>query len=309
MMRKKISICLISNSRTPVRQFSVSKTMMRTIGFTCIAIIAVFAFFSYDYYKLRHRSFTNRTLRNAISQQQDEIGTQRKQIQKFADTINHLKIDLADLKDSEKKLRAIANIEPSKDQEGFFGIGGSLPEDLDTKIDLSKKHNSLVREMHEQVEQLDAGITSQGEEFKTLFEQLENQQNILACTPAIRPVDGWITSRFGRRKSPFTGRREFHKGIDIATRKKTPIVASANGVVTYVGRKGYLGKVVFIDHGYGIVTRYAHLYKALIKKGDRVKRGDKIALVGSSGRTTGPHLHYEVRLNGVPVNPAKYFLD
>lgn len=309
MIRRKISICLICNSGAPVRQFSVSKTMARMIGFACIVIIAVSAFFTYDYYNLRHRSFTNQTLRNTITQQQDEVGSQRKQIQKFADAINRLKMGLAGLKDSEKKLRAVANIEPSKDQEGFFGIGGSLPEDLDTKIDLTKKHNSLVREMHEQVEQLDAGITSQGEEFKTLFEQLENQQNILACTPAIRPVDGWITSRFGRRKSPFTGRREFHKGIDIATRKKTPIVASANGVVTYVGRKGYLGKVVVIDHGYGIVTRYAHLYKALIKKGDKVKRGDKIALVGSSGRTTGPHLHYEVRLNGVPVNPAKYFLD
>ena len=309
MMRRKISICLICNSGAPVRQFSVSKTMARMIGFACIVIIVVSAFFAYDYYNLRHRSFTNQTLRDTISQQQDEVGTQRKQIQKFADAINRLKMGLAGLKDSEKKLRAVANIEPSKDQEGFFGIGGSLPEDLDTKIDLSKKHNSLVREMHEQVEQLDVGITSQGEEFKTLFEQLENQQNILACTPAIRPVDGWITSRFGRRKSPFTGRREFHKGIDIATRKKTPIVASANGVVTYVGRKGYLGKVVVIDHGYGIVTRYAHLYKALVKKGDKVKRGDKIALVGSSGRTTGPHLHYEVRLNGVPVNPAKYFLD
>lgn len=309
MMRRKISICLICNFGAPVRQFSVSATVARMIGFACIVIIAVSVFFAYDYYNLRHRSFNNQTLRNTISQQQDEVGSQRKQIQKFADAINHLKMGLAGLKDSEKKLRAVANIEPSKDQEGFFGIGGSLPEDLDTKIDLSKKHNSLVREMHEQVEQLDAGITSQGEEFKTLFEQLEDQQNILACTPAIRPVDGWITSRFGRRKSPFTGRREFHKGIDIATRKKTPIAASANGVVTYVGRKGYLGKVVVIDHGYGIVTRYAHLYKALIKKGDKVKRGDKIALVGSSGRTTGPHLHYEVRLNGVPVNPTKYFLD
>ena len=309
MMRRKITICLISNSGAPVRQFSVSKTMMRIIGFACIAIVASFAFFAYDYYKLRLRSFTNLTLDNTVSQQHDEIGTQRKQIQNFADVINHLKMRLAGLKDSEKKLRAVANIEPSKDQEGVFGIGGSLPEDLDTKIDLSKKHNSLVREMHEQVEQLNAGITSQAKEFETLLEQLENQQNILACTPAIRPVDGWITSRFGRRKSPFTGRREFHKGIDIATRKKTPIVAAADGVVTYVGRKGYLGKVVVIDHGYGIVTRYAHLYKALKKKGDKVKRGEKIALVGSSGRTTGPHLHYEVRLNGLPVNPAKYFLD
>jgi murein DD-endopeptidase MepM/ murein hydrolase activator NlpD len=309
MIRRKISICLICNSGAPVRQFSVSAAMVRIVGFACIAIIAAISFFAYDYYNLHHRSFTNHTLRSTISQQLDELGSQRKQIQKFADAINQLKTHLAGLKDSEKKLKMVANIDASKDQEGVFGIGGSLPEDIDTKIDLTKKHNSLVREMHEQVEQLNAGITSQGETFKTLFEHLENRQNILACTPSIRPVDGWITSRFGRRKSPFTGRIEFHKGLDIATRKKTPIVASAGGVVTYAGKKGYLGNVVIIDHGYGIVTRYAHLYKALKKKGEKVMRGDKIALVGSSGRTTGPHLHYEVRLNGVPVNPAKYFLD
>lgn len=309
MMRRKISFCLISNSGAPVRQLSVSKTMMRFIGYVCIGIMGLLVFFVYDYYKLRHRSFSNQTLRNTISHQQDEIGTQRQQIQKFADAINQLKTRLASLKTSEKKLIAVANIEPPKGQEGVFGIGGSLPEDLDTKIDLTKKHNSLVREMHEQVDQLNAGISSQGEKFESLLEQLENRQNILACTPAIRPVDGWITSRFGRRKSPFTGRREFHKGMDIAARKKTPIVASADGIVTYVGRKGYLGKTVVIDHGYGIVTRYGHIHKALKKKGDKVKRGDKIALVGSTGRTTGPHLHYEVRLNGVPVNPAKYIFN
>ena len=309
MMRRKTSICLISNCGAPVRQFTVSGAVIRVIGCLCIGITAVLVYFAYDYAQLRHRSVANRTLSKTISLQADEIGNQRRQIQNFAGAINHLKMRLAQLKGAEKKLRAIADIEPTKDQEGFFGIGGSLPEDLDAKVDLTKKHNSLVREMHSQIEQLRVGVTSQETAFKTLFEQLENQQNIMACTPTIRPVDGWITSRFGYRKSPFTGQREFHKGLDIATRKKTPIVAPAAGVLTFVGRKGFLGKVVVIDHGYGIVTRYAHLYKALKKKGDRVKRGDKIALVGNTGRTTGPHLHYEVRLNGVPVNPAKYFLD
>lgn len=309
MMRRKISFCLITDSGAPVKQFSASKTLVRIIGWFCIAVIAVLTLFAYDYYTLSQKSFSNQTLRTTISQQQQEIGLQRKQIQKFADEINRLKARMANLKSSEKKLRVIANLEPSKDQEGFFGVGGSLPEDIDTKIDLSEEHNSLVREMHEQVEQLDAAISSQGGEFSLLLKHLEDQQNILACTPAIQPVEGWITSKFGHRKSPFTGQREFHKGLDIATRKKSPIYATANGVVTYVGNKGFLGKVIVIDHGYGIVTRYAHLFKALKKKGDKVKRGEKIALVGSSGRTTGPHVHYEVRLNGIPVNPEKYILD
>jgi len=309
MMRRKISICLISNSVAPVRQFSASKTLLQTIGCICIVGIVGLAVVGYDYYALSQESFSGQALEATISQQQQEIGSQRKQIQAFAQEINHLKSRLASLNSSEKKLRLLANLEPSKDQQGTFGMGGSLPEDLDTKIDLSEKHNSLVRDMHEQVEVLNAAISSQGEEFSRLLKHLEDQQSILACTPSIQPTDGWITSKFGYRKSPFTGKREFHKGLDIATRKKSPIFATANGVVTYVGTKGLLGKVIIIDHGYGIVTRYGHLYNALKKKGDKVKRGDKIALVGSTGRTTGPHLHYEVRLNGVPVNPEKYILD
>ena len=309
MMRRKISFCLISTSGAPVKQFSASKTLLKLMGGFCIAVHAVLGWFVYDYFHLNQRSFANQALLDTVSQQRQEIGSQRKQIQKFADDLNRLKARLAELKHSEKKLRAIADLDASQEQDGFFGIGGSLPEDLDTKIDLSEKHNSLVREMHEKVQQLHVAIGAQDETFSRLLRHLEDQQSILACTPTIKPTEGWITSKFGYRKSPFTGKREFHKGLDIATRKKSPIYAPANGVITFAGSKGYLGKIVIIDHGYGIVTRYAHLYKAVKKKGDRVKRGELIAMVGSSGRTTGPHLHYEVHLNGVPVNPEKYILD
>jgi murein DD-endopeptidase MepM/ murein hydrolase activator NlpD len=138
---------------------------------------------------------------------------------------------------------------------------------------------------------------------------LEGQRNLLASTPAIRPTSGWTTSRFGRRVSPFTGRKELHKGVDIANREGTVILATANGVVSYAGKKGAMGNIMVIDHGHGIVTRYAHLSKSLKKRGEKVKRGDIIAQMGNSGRSTGPHLHYEVHLNGVPVNPAKYILN
>jgi murein DD-endopeptidase MepM/ murein hydrolase activator NlpD len=103
--------------------------------------------------------------------------------------------------------------------------------------------------------------------------------------------------------------KEFHRGLDIATRKGTPIISTADGVVTFAGRKGGLGKVLVIDHGHGMVTRYCHLQKWVVGSGTRVKRGDKIALVGNSGRSTAPHLHYEIHLNGIPVNPSKYILN
>ncbi|MBW1695521.1 MAG: peptidoglycan DD-metalloendopeptidase family protein [Deltaproteobacteria bacterium] len=248
-------------------------------------------------------------MKSRIQNNLEEITAQRKQIQKFAKEINSLKSKLLVLRNSEEKIRIIANIEQQDSRETLFGVGGSLPEDLNAQIDLSQKHNSLIREMHRQVEQLHVAIKHQYNRFDSLLKHLERKQNILACTPSIRPVDGWITSRFGNRISPFTGLREFHKGLDIAARRGTPVAATADGIVTYVGYKGQLGKVIVIDHGYGMVTRYGHIQKALKKRGDRVKRGEKIALVGDSGRTTGPHVHYEVLLNGLPVNPEKYIFD
>ena len=109
--------------------------------------------------------------------------------------------------------------------------------------------------------------------------------------------------------SPFTGQGNFHSGIDIANRVNTPVNSSADGVVSFVGHKGTLGLLVIIDHGHGMTTRYAHLSKSLMKTGESVSRGDEIALMGNSGRSTGPHLHYEVIMNGIPVNPVRYILN
>ena len=108
---------------------------------------------------------------------------------------------------------------------------------------------------------------------------------------------------------PFTGRKEFHKGIDISTRIKSPIYAPADGIVSFMGRDRGYGKMVWLRHGNGILTKYGHLNTALVKKGQHVKRGETIALVGNTGRSTGPHLHYEVHLNGVAVNPIRYILN
>ena len=306
-MREQISFCLISNTGG-VKQCAASKTTLRVLALLCLAGIAVLAYMVYDYILLRNTSFKTILLEGNIAEQSNEIQSQRKQIQTFAEEINDLKVKLTALKKTEDKIRIIANLEPVT-KDSLFGVGGSLPEDLETNLDLKKKHNSMVREMHEQVEHLEAAVTNQSQGFESLLKHLENQRNLLSCTPAVMPTDGWVTSRFGYRNSPFTNKREFHKGLDIATRSGTPILATANGVVSYVGWKGQLGRIIVIDHGYGMVTRYGHIKKALIKKGESVKRGQKIAIVGSSGRTTGLHVHYEVLLNGLPVNPQKYILN
>ena len=308
-MRKKISFFILSNSNSSVKQFTVSRAMFRFVGFLFAVGLVLLTCVIYDYCRLNTILPDRQKLKSILSNQSEEVVGQRRQIQKFGDEITTLKSKLMALNDFEKKIRIIARIEKAADQGGLFGVGGSAPADLDTKVPLTEKHNSLMREMHAQVKQLDLAAIRQKEGFESLFNFLQDQRNLLSSTPAIRPVKGWVTSEFGYRISPFTGLREFHEGLDIATQMGSPIVAPADGVVSSVGTKGLLGTLLSIDHGHGIVTQYGHVEKVIKKSGDAVKRGDIIAHVGMSGRTTGPHVHYEVLLNGIPVNPVKYILN
>jgi murein DD-endopeptidase MepM/ murein hydrolase activator NlpD len=204
------------------------------------------------------------------------------------------------------------NMEPVDRPADLNGIGGAMPEDLDlldSRLEPSRGGDSLLANMGNHVKDLSTAARYQEERFDSLMGKLEDRRSLLDSTPSIRPTSGWLSSRFGYRISPFTGRRELHKGIDIANRKGTEVLAPADGVVTFSGNNGAMGRMVVIDHGHNIITRYAHLDSALKKKGDSVKRGDIIAKMGSSGRSTGSHLHYEVHRNGVPVNPANFILD
>ena len=127
--------------------------------------------------------------------------------------------------------------------------------------------------------------------------------------PSIMPTQGWLTSHFASlRRHPILQVSRPHEGIDITAEKGTPIEAAAAGVVTAAGWEAGYGNTVTIDHGYGIVTKYAHASRLMVRRGNRVGRGDKIALVGSTGLATGPHLHYEVHVNGRPVDPLRYVL-
>jgi len=308
-MRKSISFFILSNTGTRAKQFTLSSAAVKLLTLLMIAAFACTGYIIYDYRCLKVTVSDTRNLELALSNQTEEITSQRKQLQEFAGEINTLKAKLLALNEFENKIRIIANIEKTAEQDALFGVGGAIPEDIDASVPLTEKHNSLIREMHEKTDQIQNATEKQSYSFGTLINYLEDQINLLASTPAIRPATGWETSGFGYRKSPFTGLREFHKGLDIANRQGTPIIATADGIVSYTGYKGLLGKTLVIDHGHGMMTRYGHAHKILVETGDVVKRGDKIATIGSTGRSTGPHLHYEVLLNGIRVNPDKYILN
>lgn len=306
---KKTSFFVVSNTGSKARQISVPSVLLRFSVCIMVVCLAMLAYFIYDYRQIKRSDPFAKDLNAKIEDQQIIIANQHAQIQKFAAEINKLKSKLVTLNNFEEKIRIIANLNQREESDNLFGVGGSIPEDLATNVDLVKRQASLLREMHEQVDQLQTASINQKEGFSSLLEALEGQKNLLACTPAIRPVKGWLTSRFGYRKSPFTGRREFHKGLDIANQEGTKIIAPADGIIKFVGKKGFLGNVVIIDHGHGMATRYGHLSNILQKRGSKIKRGDVFAEMGNTGRSTGSHLHYEVHLNGVPVNPLKYILN
>lgn len=308
-MRKSVSFFILSNTGTRARQFTLSGAAVRLLVLMTVAVFVCTGYIIYDYQRLKVTVSDTKILEQRFGSQTEEITSQRKQLQQFAGEINTLKSKLLALNEFENKIRIIANLEKTADQDSLFGIGGSIPEDIDASVPLVEKHNSLIREMHEKTDQIQSATEKQSNSFGALLNYLEDQINLLASTPAIRPTDGWKTSGFGYRTSPFTGLKEFHKGLDIATRQGNPIVATADGIVSYAGFKGLLGKTLVIDHGHGMMTRYGHAQEILVEAGDVVKRGDKIARIGTTGRSTGPHLHYEVLLNGIRVNPEKYILN
>jgi murein DD-endopeptidase MepM/ murein hydrolase activator NlpD len=308
-MRNKITFILLSGNGSRIRQFSYTKLALAAGAVLSVVFFAGMGLLIQDYLNLKKAAVQVAQLSNQVAARDAEIGHQKRQIEYFANEINQLKQNLVALDTFEKRIRVIANLEKPAEQDNLFGVGGATPDDLDTSASLRRDQSGLIRSMHDQVEQLESASFNQEQDFTSLLGQLEEKKNLLACTPSIRPAKGWISSRFGYRISPFTGRRELHAAYDIANREGTPIFAPANGVVTYAGKKGVYGNLIIIDHGYGLVTRYGHLKTMDVKKGSKVKRGDVIAKMGSTGRSTGPHVHYEVRLNSVPVNPEKYILN
>ncbi len=308
-MNKTFTFYLMSNTGAPVRQLTVSRKFFWSALFVVTLALVLAATGLYDYLQIRKAYSNTLALTAQNSAQNRTIAGQRSQLQRFAKEIDTFKSRLVTLNTFEQKIRIIANIENSEENSGLFGMGGSAPDDLDPKIPLTEKHNSLIREMHHQADQLNSASVNQEAGFESLLKYLETQVDLLASTPSIRPAGGWVTSRFSHRISPFTGRREFHSALDIANRIKTPIIAPADGKVSFAGRRWLLGNVLEINHGHGFLTRYAHLEAFKKKKGDRVKRGETIALMGNTGRSTGPHVHYQIKLNGVPVNPEKYIIN
>lgn len=215
----------------------------------------------------------------------------KKRIEFYAAAIDTFRQFLVTAEKMDNKLRAAMSLSLIPSDIRLMGIGGPGQTPADARVD------NLLRR-----------VRFESQSLAEIEAAMNAQQERLQYTPSIWPVRGWVTSGFGRRRDPFTGIRVMHNGIDIVAPAGTPVVASADGRVKFAGWRPGWGRVVEIDHGWGICTFYGHCRTTLVKVGSRVKRGDTIATVGSSGRSTGTHLHYGLTVNGNWTDPANYII-
>ncbi|MBN2619806.1 peptidoglycan DD-metalloendopeptidase family protein [candidate division WOR-3 bacterium] len=244
---------------------------------------------------------------NRLTQLHTENRIVRQEIERIEQEFQELTIFIDSLQMYDKQLRAYVSLEPIDDDLRAMGVGGEVLNFYD-EIDLSTEVKDNLTSLSTALDNLLARSRLQKESFNELIASLEEKRYLRDRTPSIIPVQGWFMSGFGYRLDPFTGRVKMHEGLDIAAPLGTPIVAPAHGRVSFVGDRQGFGLTIEIDHGYGFSTRFAHCQRIKAQVGDNVKRGEVIAYVGNTGKSTGPHLHYEVHVSKVPVNPINYIL-
>jgi len=296
-MSDHFTLMIIPNRKSGVRKISVPKASLRNILIASVVIVFVTLYVIYDYASINRDRAELARLRVQNKEQAQQLRDLGMKIDQFSDKMEALQ-------QLDKKIRVLA-YETGKDKKLPLGVGGS---DKETRIKdlLSRDHDEIVAGMRKNIEKLNEEAGSREKSFNELMSFLNEQKSILASTPSLWPVQGWVTSEFGSRQSPFHSGVEFHKGLDISTRFGKEIVAPADGLVVSTGFDSQDGKFVKIEHGHGFSTAYLHLSKIAVKQGARVKRGEFIGNVGDTGRSTGSHLHYSVFVNNVQVNPRKF---
>jgi len=302
LFSKKVTVLLVPEGTATVKQFRLPRILPVLAVLLLLGLSLLSVGVLRDYFSLKAKLPRMTTLER-------ENALRAKQLVEMANRIDAVTVDMAALNEQEKELKALSSQVGAEEMGKFRGMGGSDVILTDPKENLQKADLKLVRAMHQSLDDLESTIEQRKEKYAEFEKFLDDQKMLLASTPSIWPTRGWLSSRFGYRTSPFADKREFHRGIDISARSGSKVISPANGLVVFTGWERGYGRVIVIKHARGFKTKYAHLRKILVKKGQHVKKGAKIGLVGNSGRTTGSHLHYEVHLNNVAVNPLRYIFN
>ncbi|HEX7674269.1 MAG TPA: M23 family metallopeptidase [Bdellovibrio sp.] len=333
MEKKKVTLFIVSNQTGKTRKLVLSAAWLKAVSFIMAIVIVIFAAGMVDYFGLLLQAMENKRLKVENAQL-------IKQFQIVESKVSALENSLERVKTFTTKLKLITNVD-SNDRITKLTMGpkpaaGQQVEEYEpmeqrpdgealaqqdqvfvNKKPLNDQTGELAKETTDKdyaslVVRIDKAVKEtqlKEQSVIDLWEGLSERQSLLSATPNIKPAKGWLTSRFGYRVSPFSGKSVLHAGLDIAAAPGSPVYAPADGVVTFASYDEGYGKLVSVDHGYGVSTRFGHMSQIYVQVGQRINKWDVLGAVGNTGRSTGPHLHYEVRINGTPVDPINYILD
>ena len=289
MHKRYSTIIFVPHARAKFRKLKVSHRLLFSIISLVTSSLCLSTFFSVQY-------FTSLSQTHELSKLRRENKELQTANEQFGKSVESLRNQLTTVEDRTRKLAIIAGI-TTLDESSQGGSGGVRNEELN------------ANPYRDDVDKMTFRSHSLDNDLSVLEQKFTAQSRLLSSTPSIAPVRGILTDGFGGRSDPFTGEAGQHHAIDISSAVGQPIRSPADGIIVKSEWANGYGNVIYISHGYGYSTRYGHLSSFAVRAGQRVKRGDIIGYVGSTGRSTGPHLHYEVRVNNNPVNPLEYILN
>ncbi len=299
MIDKRWTVIVERHSRTSSFQFSIGERSLVLLKRISIFFFVVYLLLlglsiihDFDYNKLRNLEKRKTALEDSLMTMYEKLV--------------YLDNKLDKTNRYYAKIQMIADIYDSKDINRL-GTGGRQVKIEDSYV--SRKNKTLMESISQKLNIVENKLNYEKEKSHRVGQKLVRKIERIKYTPSIWPTYGRVSAKFGIRKHPITGKPEFHKGVDIANRVGTPVVAAADGKVVYSGWLTGYGKFLKIKHAYGYMTCYGHLSKMVVHVGQTVKKGQLIGYMGSTGLSTGSHLHYEVRINNKQVNPLPYMLD
>lgn len=325
-LRVKLNITITPPPGYRVRSFSIRRIFPIFVLIVIIFTISILGYL-HHYYSTSY-SAAREELRELKGVREENRDLKREVYALSRDT-RELNEALSSLEENNREIKRMINEEEEAETESEEEPGLNLDLQLTSVFSYNENFlqqgipvggremqlyyqdpRALVEQMQSSIDNLQEEVPDQREGLEELESSVEDYNSEKAATPSIWPLgdkgEGYITSEFGWRSDPFTGEQEYHEGLDIGVWYNTPVLAAANGDVEFVGFKTGYGYMVKINHGYGYETIYGHLNKIEVSKGESVRRGEIIARSGNTGRSKGPHLHYEVRVNGVPEDPLEF---
>jgi len=302
-MKKTPKLLFVLNSRNSVRSISVTWGKMITILTSVIFLFALVIILGANF-------LSNLVYQSKLTRLRKNNNRLVSTFYDIGNRVQKMESEISVLVEKDKALRTYVDL-PAIDQDiRQLGIGGRLMPKSSELDELLPGTEIKVSELANDLDRLAREVKFERLSYETIYDAFKNRSDQILSTPSIRPIyTGYINDSFGYRRDPFTGRREFHYGVDITAPTGTPIFSTADGVVGDAGYHGGYGNVVEINHGFGYSTLYAHLSRINVRPGDAIRRGQKVGEVGVTGRTTGPHLHYEVKQFNINKNPLDFFFS